>query len=62
MSIRSNGSKRDSKRILSALFLLFVAITCTVITAKKGFPLSWDVISAAVYFLAFAMFRSANEV
>ena len=62
MSIRSNGSKRDSKRILSALFLLFVAIVCTVITAEKGFPLSWNVISAAVYFLAFAMFRSANEV
>ena len=62
MTIRNNGSKRDPKRILSALFLLFVAIICTVITVKQGFRLSWIVISAAVYFLAFAMFRSANEV
>ena len=62
MTIKSNGSKRDVKRVLSALFLLFVAIACTTVTAKKGFPLSWDVISAAVYFLAFVMFRSANEV
>ena len=59
---------RRIKRIASdfhplvALFLLFVAIICTVITVKQGFRLSWIVISAAVYFLAFAMFRSANEV
>lgn len=62
MSIRSNGTKRDTKRILSALFLLFVAIACTAVAARRGFPLSWDVIAGAVYFLAFCMFRSANEV
>lgn len=62
MTIRSNGSKRDTKRVLSALFLLFVAIACTTVAAKRGFPLSWDIIAGAVYFLAFCMFRSANEV
>ena len=62
MSIRSNGTKRDTKRVLSALFLLFVAIACTLVAARRGFPLTWDVIAGAVYFLAFSMFRSANEV
>lgn len=62
MSIRNNGTKRDPKRVLSALFLLFVAIVCSVITVKHDFKISWVIISLAVYFLAFTMFRSANEV
>lgn len=62
MTIRNNGQKRDPKRILSALFLLFVGLACLYITFRKGFDFSWCLISAAIFFLAFAMFRSANEV
>ena len=62
MTIRNNGQKRDPKRLLSALFLLFVAVICFILTFKNGFRLSWLVISLAVLYLAFAMFKSSNEV
>lgn len=62
MSIRNNGQKRSPRRILSALFLLFVGIICLILTFRNGFRLSWLVISLAVLYLAFAMFRSSNEV
>ena len=62
MTIRNNGSKRDPKRILSSLFLLLVALVCFYFTFRNGFRFSWLVISCAVLYLSFAMFRSANEV
>ncbi len=62
MSFRNNGQKRDFKRVLSALFLLFVGLVCLFIARSQGYKLSWIVISGAIIFLAFAMFRSSNEV
>lgn len=62
MTIKSNGSKRDPKRILSSLFLLLVAILCFYFTFRDDFKFAWLIISLAVLYLSFAMFRSANEV
>ncbi|MBQ9014540.1 MAG: hypothetical protein IJ109_00335 [Firmicutes bacterium] len=62
MTIRNNGQRRDPKRILSALFLLVVALICLYFTFNNGFRWSWLVISVALLYLSFAMFRSSNEV
>ena len=62
MSFRNNGQKRDIKRVLSALFIFFVGIVCLVITVRNDFKFSWILITAAVFFLSFSMFRSSNEV
>ncbi len=62
MTIRNNGQKRDTKRVLSSLFLLLIALICLYITARNGWKWSWDMITAALFYLSIAMFRSANEV
>ena len=62
MTIRNNGSRRDPKRILSALFLLAVGLLCLYFAFHTGFSWTWFVIAIVVLYLAFAMFRSANEV
>ena len=48
--------------ILSSIFLLLVGLACLYITSRKGVPYSWDLISAAIFFLSFCMFRASNEV
>ena len=62
MTIRNNGQKRDSKRVLSAIFLFIVALVSLYFTATKHWVWSWDLITAVLFYLSFAMFRSANEV
>ncbi len=62
MTIRNNGQKRDTKRILSSLFLLIIGLICLYISFKDGLRFSWLVISAAVLFLSVRMFASSNEV
>ena len=62
MSIRNNGTKRDSKRLLGSVFLLFIGLSCMYLTFRNGFRFSWLIISLAVFYLSFAMFRSSNEV
>ena len=62
MTIKNNGQRRDPKRILSALFLFAVALVALYFTAKRNWLWSWDLITAALFYLSFAMFRSANEV
>lgn len=62
MTIRNNGQKRDTKRLLSSVFLFIIALVCLYITGKNGWKWSWDMITAALFYLAIAMFRSANEV
>ncbi|MBQ6370642.1 MAG: hypothetical protein IJJ21_03560 [Firmicutes bacterium] len=62
MTIRNNGQKRDVKRVLSALFLLVVGLVCLVIAYRNDWKWSWDIISIAILYLSFAMFRSSNEV
>lgn len=62
MTIRNNGQKRDTKRILSSIFLLIVALLCFYLTFRHGFNFVWLIISLAMLYLSFAMFRSANEV
>ncbi len=62
MTIKNNGQRRDPKRILSSLFLLLVGLLCLFFTFRNGFRFAWLIISLAVLYLSFAMFRSANEV
>ncbi len=62
MTIRNNGQKRDSKRILSSIFLLLIGLVCLYIAISSSKSWAWYVISAAILYLAFAMFRSSNEV
>ena len=62
MTIRNNGSRRDPRRILSALFMFAVALLCLYFTFHNGFKWAWLIISLALFYLSFAMFRSANEV
>ena len=62
MTIRNNGQKRDTKRILSSIFLLLIGLGCLYFTFDDGFSWSWLVISIVVLYLSFAMFRSSNEV
>ncbi len=62
MSIRNNGRKRDLKYILGSLFLLCIGLLCLYLAASKGWSFSWTVISIAVLYLSFAMFRNANEI
>ncbi len=61
MTIRNNGNRRDPKLVLSAVFLLAVAIVCLIITIHNGWKWSWILISAAMFYLSFAMFRNSNE-
>lgn len=62
MTIRNNGQKRDTRRVLSSVFLLIVGLLCLYFTFNNGFRWAWLMISAAVLYLSFAMFRSSNEV
>lgn len=62
MTIRNNGQKRDTRRILSSVLLLIVGLFCLYYTFHGGFKWAWLLITAAVFYLSFAMFRSANEV
>ncbi|MDO5490993.1 MAG: hypothetical protein Q4F96_01145 [Bacillota bacterium] len=62
MSFRNNGSRRTPRYILSSIFLFLIGLACLYIAAQKGFPFAWILISAAVFFLSFSMFRNANEV
>ena len=62
MTIRNNGQRRDPKRILASLFLFIVGLICLYFTFNHGFRWSWLIISVAILYLSFAMFRSANEV
>lgn len=62
MTIRSNGSKRDPKRVLSSLFLLGVGLVCIFLAFRHDFKFSWLIMAGVSFFLSFAMFRSANEV
>ena len=62
MTIRNNGHKRDTRRVLSSLFLLIVGLLCLFFTFHNGFRWAWLLISIAIFYLSFAMFRSANEV
>ncbi len=61
MTIRNNGQKRNSKYLLSSLFLLIVALICLYFTFSNGFKWAWLLISLAIFYLSFAMFRNSNE-
>ena len=62
MTIRNNGQKRDTKYLLSSLFMLIVGLICLYFAFHNGFSWAWLIISLAVLYLSFAMFRNSNEV
>ncbi len=62
MTIKNNGQRRDPKYLLSAGFLLILAIISLYLTFKDNFRWSWMLISLALFYLSFAMFRNSNEV
>ena len=61
MTIRNNGQKRNGRMVLSSLFLLIVGLICLYFTFHNGFRWAWLLISAAILYLSFAMFRNSNE-
>ena len=61
MTIRNNGQKRNTRYVLSSLFLLIVGLICLYFTFHNGFKWAWLMISAAILYLSFAMFRNSNE-
>ena len=61
MTIKNNGQRRDPKLILSSLFLLIVGLICLYIAFRNAWKLSWVLISIAILYLSFAMFRNSNE-
>ena len=62
MTIRNNGQKRNTKYVLSSIFMLIVGLLCLFFTFSNGFKWAWLLISIAIFYLAFAFFRNSNEV
>ena len=62
MSLKPNGRRRDPRRVLISLFILLVSLICFFLTFKDGFRWAWFMISCAVLYFAFAMFKNSNEL
>ena len=61
MTIKNNGQRRNPKYLLSSGFLLVLAIISMYLTFRDNFRWSWLLISLALFYLPFAMFRNSNE-
>ena len=61
MTIKNNGQRRNPKDLLSSGFLLVLAIISMYLTFRDNFRWSWLLISLALFYLSFAMFRNSNE-
>ncbi|MGX8684205.1 MAG: hypothetical protein ACSW78_02905 [Lachnospiraceae bacterium] len=63
MSFKNNGHKRDPRYVFSALFLIFVGISCLLLAVGSHFSTTWSVIVGIVMlFLGVIMFKNSNEM
>ncbi len=61
MSFKSNGTRRNPKRILSSIVLLLIAIYFFLTLYTKGVSLWRLFFGGFTTYLAVALFRTSNE-
>lgn len=61
MSFKSNGKKRDSKKMLSALMCLIFAIVFIASIFTHGFSITKLSFGIICFYLSTAFFRISNE-
>lgn len=61
MTFKSNGNKRDSKKLISAFMCLIFGIIFIALIFTHGFSLSKIIFGALFIYFATALFRTSNE-
>lgn len=62
MSFKSNGTKRDSRKVLCGVIMFIMSIMFIVMMFTNGFSIVKLIFAAITFYLSTAFYRLSNEV